>query len=252
MILLDDRVGSRHLLKPLREMGLPVKLVRLNAGDAAFFGHGPNGRIRVCIEVKRLDDMLGSFLTKRLAKQLRKMHQSSTTPPSLWLILQGEYREGRDGLIEKARGRDKWKTWQRASTSFPWESLTGTLLTLMTRAKMEVLHTRSDKETARMIGLLYRWWGKPWDRHHSHMGVVEDFPAMWGADPFLRRRPTPLEEFASLLPKIGLKRSEFVARKFGTVDRAVRAPMSEWVTIPGVGTKVAKGIFDWLRKGKGK
>ena len=222
VILVDDRVGSKHLTRPLRLMGLPTTVTRLEFGDAAFSGHGPAGPVAVGIELKTLDDLIGSLTSKRFqAHQLPGMLQSYQWP---CLIVQGEYREAADGLIEKGVQYGHRMNWFRHPSPMTYQRLEGTLLTLTFATGFRVFNTRDEISTARLVAHLYRWWSKPWSGHQSHkvMAQAEGTGAVL-TDPWFNRARHFSELVALQVPGLGQKRATAAARHFGSV-RAMGLP----------------------------
>ena len=83
-ITVDPRAGSADLFEPLKARKLPVRLSKLEAGDVAFIGNGPEGRpVPVGIEYKKLPEMLGCFRDRFAGHQIIGMgdgHQFDPLP----------------------------------------------------------------------------------------------------------------------------------------------------------------------------
>src|SRR3990167_1311571 len=98
MILVDNRAGSVDLAKyPVLQ---PMTLCQLDSGDVCFSGHGPDGDESIGIELKSIDDLVGSLDTGRMQTQLRRMTVDYTR---VYLLFYGEYREGSDGALQQFR-----------------------------------------------------------------------------------------------------------------------------------------------------
>src|SRR5713226_5977932 len=114
MILVDNRVGSNHLVEPLRKrLHCDVVEEHLDSGDVAFEGFGPalaakdgGSTIRVGIELKVLGDMLGSMRSERFAgSQLVCMSEDYDISI---LIIQGHWQPGESGQLLTLT-RNGWK-----------------------------------------------------------------------------------------------------------------------------------------------
>src|SRR5438067_1940584 len=98
MILIDDRAGSANLV-PLLPPDITRK-VRLDSGDVAFFGFGPEGPYTypIGIEYKTAQEALQCMQSGRLTGiQLPKM---AALYKRVYVIVEGRYREGPDGALQ--------------------------------------------------------------------------------------------------------------------------------------------------------
>jgi len=245
VILLDSRVGSKHLLRPLLAMGLPTGLTGLDFGDIAFDGKGPECSVAVGIELKRLDDLIGSLSTKRFqVHQLPGMLKTYQWPI---LIIEGQYRESSDGLIEKGVTFGSRLNWMRHRSTMTYQRLEGTLLTLTFATGFRILKTLDTQDTARTVARLYRWWQKDWACHQSHKVGSKGGPAQEGAilrDPWFNRDQYFVESVAFQVPGLGTKRATAAARHFGSARRMSWASPAEWEKVPGVGKVLAKSAYE--------
>lgn len=245
MIHLDSRVGSKHLLRPLTAMGLPAGLTGLDFGDIAFDGKGPDGSVPVGIELKRLDDLIGSLTTKRFqTHQLPGMLKTYKWPI---LIIEGQYRETHEGLIEKGVTFGSRLNWMRHRSTMTYQRLEGTLLTLTFCTGFRVIKTLDTQDTARTVARLYRWWQKDWTCHQSHKVGSKGGPAQEGAmlrDPWFNRDQYFVESVAFQVPGLGAKRASAAAHYFGSARRMAWASPKTWEKVPGVGKVLAKSAHE--------
>jgi len=240
MIHLDSRIGSKHLLAPLQALGLPAETTTLEYGDIAFGGLGASGECAVGIEVKRLDDLVGSLSTKRFqVHQLPGLLAAYQWPI---LLVEGQYRESSDGLIEKGVQFGHRLNWLRHRSSMTYARLEGTLTTLMFACGFRIIKTRDTEETVAEVARLYRWWQKPWDAHQSHHVGSKGGPVLEGQllrDPWFNRDRYFVEAVAYQVPGLGPKRAVAAAKHFRSVRRMAWAPEKEWTKVPGVGKVLA-------------
>jgi len=245
VIHLDSRVGSKHLRRPLTNMGLPAELTTLEFGDIAFEGNGASGPVPVGIELKRLDDLIGSLSTKRFqVHQLPGMLKTYQWPI---LIIEGQYRESAEGLIEKGVTFGSRLNWMRHRSLMTYQRLEGTLLTLTFCTGFRILKTLDTQDTARTVARLYRWWQKDWACHQSHKVGSKGGPAQEGAilrDPWFNRDQYFVESVAFQVPGLGTKRATAAARHFGSARRMSWASPAEWEKVPGVGKVLAKSAYE--------
>ena len=237
MILLDRRIGSSDLYQPLRAFGLPVELTTLDVGDVAWIGRGlEDAPVPVGVEIKRIGDLLSSILSGRLSgHQLPQMVKQYV---HTYLLIEGRYRVGEEGIIEMRNG-SVWMPHQgTARHPFTYRELEAFLTTLEIRAGVHLRRTVDRPETAALVHALYRWWtSKPLEDHGSHLAMHS---AM--RDSNLIYKPTLKRRVAAELPGVGVERSGAVADHFPSVKAMVEAEVKEWETIPGIGKTLARKI----------
>lgn len=231
MIHIDNRVGSRHLHPLLVARGLPCTLERMEYADIAFSGNGPTGLSSIGVELKRVDDLVGSLSTRRFqAHQLPGLLRNYEWPI---LIVEGEYRESGDGLIEKGTQFGSRMNWFRQRSSMTYQRLESTLMTLTFAAGFRVFKTRDQDHTAAEITRLYHWWQKPWEDHQSHKVGAKANPTEGQSlvDPWFQRDRYFTEAVALQVPGLGVKRALAVARYFRSVRYMSWSSAATWANI---------------------
>lgn len=232
-IYIDKRVGSNELYAPLQQRGVPVEMTTLEFGDCCFIGNGAESHVVVGIERKRITDLLQSLTSGRLSgHQLPGLNESYQ---HRWLLIEGQYRESKDGLIEIPRKGD----WELVRLHFA--ALENYLLTLTLRGGLHVQHTYNIRESAAWLHALWAWWTKKeWREHRSHLALHD------AADYAMFSRPTLVHRMAAQLPGIDEKAKD-VALKFKTVTEMVAAEEHTWREIPGIGKITAQRVVKALR-----
>lgn len=247
LILIDDRGGatrvsaSDHYPTRLQSLVPGSELTRLESGDVAF--SGVNG-ITIGIELKKVQDALSCIFSSRLADtQLPLMAQVYDVR---YLIVEELYRaEPGSGVLQR------WKTFpsEKDVKCGKWyDAHAGR--NRVTYSTFELwLHTMSElggarlercadiEATASLITALHVWWNR--DEHKSFNVMYEST-----GDSAVLSRPTMLRRMAALLPGIGWIRSAAVAKHFGSVERMVNAPVSEWLEIDGIGKGIASKVAE--------
>ena len=109
MILVDYRKGSKELIEPLQERGLPV----VNGGelptDVVFEGKGVGGApLLVGIEHKKVEDLMKSLRDNRLNAQAFKMREGGIQIRLLFIV--GSQRFDKQGRMVKRTGRNSFST----------------------------------------------------------------------------------------------------------------------------------------------
>lgn len=223
-------VGSREFEAPLRRMGVPARVCALSCGDFAFYGHGPDGVVRVGVERKQIGELVGEASRRRfVGRQLPRMVKKYDF---CFLIVEGLTRfDGAEGILQQGKtfraksGKDMtiWMDagWQGSAT---YERFVKELLTVRLRAAFHVLTTTTASDTALVLHALYRWFQKEWDSHTSHLAVEQTAP-----DGLILTERTFRRQTFAQWPGIGWKRSAQVSAYFPSVAAAVSASEEEWM-----------------------
>lgn len=237
MMKIDDRDGSRHLAKLVRT---ECKLARLNSGDVAFTGNGPEGKVHVGVEVKRLHDFLNS--TERLTR--RQLPEMMEEYDVCYLVVEGLWRFDKDtGVLQSWTKAAGWRAVAHGRL-FNQKFVDGFIATLIAAGggKLNVWRTSNDIETAGWLDVMADWWGKEWEGHTSHLGLTKSN----GRVGF--RKPNVVEMVAAQLPGIGMGKARNAAKEFGSVREMVMAGEEEWRNVEGVGEVMAKNVVKALGK----
>lgn len=243
---IDRRIGSNDLFPLLQRAQVPVEMVTLPFGDAAFLGRGPdNTPVPVGVERKRLGDLVSSLMTGRLnGHQLPGLLASYQFT---WLVVEGGYQVDEDGtlLVPRKRG---WGPLMMGARSFRAEGLESWLLTVQLRGGVRVMHTYDAEHTARWLGALYAWWTeKSWDQHDGHKAMAQAIPEH---DAVLLVKPTLVTRLAAQLPGIGYERAGAVGKRFPTALSMACASLADWTTIPGIGAGIGRRVVKLLQEGE--
>jgi len=240
MISIDERIGSRDLIKHMpKNMGA---LSRMEFGDAAFIGRGPDeSPVLVGIERKRIHDLLDSLSTGRLSgHQLPGMINSYNI---VYLVIEGIWRaDPRSGILQKYSGG--WKPLHLGNRKFMAREVYNFLNSLAVLKGVIHYCTGNPRETAILIMSLYHWWlDKSFSAHRSHERPHSPFVS-------LSVRPrSVVERMAQEIPGVGAERARLVAKKFSTPMEMIIATPGDWLTIPGIGKKLSVDIPRALQEG---
>jgi ERCC4-type nuclease len=245
MLLIDRRVGSKDLLKPLKSAGLDAEIVELEFADVAFSGKGAKGAsVDIGIELKTLTDLVGSLRSGRLAGHqlpgLRAHYEHA------WLVVEGLWRTNETGHVTTYQG--KTRGWVPLHGKMTGSELEKQVLTLELCGGLHARYTNSRADTVRFIGNLYRWWSDvALDEHTSHQAVHQP-PTL-----------VPISDFRKAVcqfPGVGIAFSKAAEVWFnGSLKQAVNAPAEEWANITlfdgdgksrRLGTKLAERVVRFL------
>ncbi len=245
MILLDDRVGSKELMRYFLPFDVRVESTRLEFGDACWAGSGPHGDCMIGLERKRIRDLVNSIRDRRLSgHQLPGLMESYEF---VYLIVEGFYRPGLHGELEEGRGGGMWRP-----LGPMYREIDNHLSTLELKCGVIVRRTATPTETAAVIVDLYKWWTeKSWDQHRSHHQIHSITPqslahgrklSFIAPEQEIRRKYGPkavdVWHMAAQLDGLDTK-AELVAAHFRTPRKMMEATISDWLQIPGIGPVLA-------------
>lgn len=168
MILVDPREGSKNLVKPLRDLGLPVKESHLDYGDLAFMGRGEKGaKLFIGVEHKTISDLVSSMGTGRL--QGHQIPGMTSAYDRRWLVVEGDWDKDSSGRVTKYASRGVRRPIKGAPLAL---ELLKRLIVLNIRAGVNIWPSKSQRASLDFILALYRvWTDKDLDEHKSHTAI---------------------------------------------------------------------------------
>lgn len=237
MLHLDPRTGSKLLLPTLQAMGLPVVLAdpQLPFADAAFVGCGPSGEVSIGVERKTVSEILEAQVDPHKRFLGGQLPGLVSHYDYRWLFVEGEWTTDRHGWLE---------TYPASQHPRLARQIHGLLTSLEVRCGLRWRHTRNPRETALMLGNLYRWWQTPWDQHGSYKAVGDLDADVDTA--FFRGKVKPVEQHARLLPGVRGILAKRIAARFLTVAAMTGATNADWRSIKGIGAEKAAAITKHL------
>jgi ERCC4-type nuclease len=239
VLLVDDRIGSKDLLGPLQQRGVPAELAHLDFGDFAFVGRGiSDDTVTIGVELKETRDLISSLQSSRFAgHQLPGLIENYDR---VWLLTEGIWREGDGGILETMVGG-----WRPVSVG-PKRIMAGDLerwiLTQTIRGGINHWHSPTRRDTLRFLSSLYHWWvDSSLDEHRSHQAIYTAPP-----DRATFVEPSVFRKMIAQLHGIGWEKSLAVEEHFGTISVMVAATTEEWMKIPGIGKTLADRSVETL------
>jgi len=245
MILLDDRTGSKELMRYFVAHDVRVESTRLEFADACWAGNGPHGDCMIGMERKRIGDLVNSIRGRRLSgHQLPGLMDNYEF---VYLIVEGIYRPGIHGELEEGRGQGIWR-----AMGPMYREIDSYLATLELKCGVIVRRTTSPQETVAVIVDLYKWWtGKTWEQHQSHHQLYTLSPDSQVSGRKLSfvnpereiarkygKRAVDVWKMAAQLEGLDTK-AELVAAHFRTPRRMMLAGVKDWMEIAGIGKVLA-------------
>lgn len=239
MILVDDRTGSKELLPLIQNIGVKCELTRLEYGDAAFEGNGPNGYITFGVERKTLHDMLACIEDARYAAHQRPgmlmlYSKSFLCLEGLWCA--GESRDYKGTLMQGFQGGSSWGPLRTKGGRNTQYSKLYRYLVSVALSGVIITYPTNLYQTAYQICELYQYFQKKWQSHTSLIEVQKlNIPSLSG-------KPSLVRRWASELTDAGVVASIEAEKGFKTAKALANADESQWLKlgIPGVGPKTAR------------
>jgi ERCC4-type nuclease len=241
--------GSSEFERPLRRLGLEVRVRNLTSADFAFYGQGPDGECRVGVERKTVQEMVGLASRRRLTgHQLPRM---TLRYRFRFLLIEGHTRVnsswGNLEMSKPAKGG-------RVSVWFPagWGKERDTFetyfkhnLTLRLKGAMILIPTADKTETAHALHALYRWFQKDWKDHTSHLTIDEVLP-----DQAIIDERTVRRQLLAQVPHLGWTYSAKVSKQLNhqtlaeTLAWMAGASVKDWQRVLGFkeGMAIAQSI----------
>jgi len=236
----DSRAGSKELIKPLRQLGVEVEEVLLPAGDVEIVGNGVGGApTLVGVEYKSVEDAAQCMRNGRFAEQARGMKANFQVS---WLLVEGRVKAvGKQLMVKKG---DRWKAVHAGVT---YQELAAWMMTMAQANGILLWRTESRTETVEWLRVFNNWWTvKQWEQHRAHLEWY--VPPVVGSNPF-EGEPPLVQKVAATLPHIGTVKAERVAKHFGSVKKMCCESQAGWITIPGVGKRMAAAIVKAIEEG---
>lgn len=236
LIRVDDRAGSRDLVPHLPENCR--ELTRLEYGDVAFRGNGPEGeQLDIGYELKSIPDLVACIHDGRFAGHqlpgMQRMYDLS------YLVVLDRIRSDRDGLLQYHMGHGKWRQpfgGQRYPLTLA--SIRKWLLTVEVQGGVRVLFVDGLADAGHVILAHYKWWRSSWNDHKS-LKTFDDSKTF-----SVFSEPSTLRKMAAQFKQIRWVRSRAVEKHFDSVRDMVLADESEWREIEGVGPKIARAVVE--------
>lgn len=246
MLMVDDQgakngKGSSLDLIPL----LPPEMTsrrRLEAGDVAFFGHGPEGHftIPIGVEYKKIGDAIDSFVTKRfVGEQFPKM---TNLYQRIYLLIEGEYAEGPDGTLVVPRWHKGRKDWVSYGWTITYRMFDNWQNSLVESGKVRIKRSLTTAESASQVLDLYRMWTKDYSEHKSLFSFDRS------QLPPLITQPSTERLIAAQLPSIGWELSSRIADSCPSMCHMVDVSEEAWQQVNGIGKKKATKIYNTIHK----
>lgn len=236
MILVDNRSGSKEL-HPLFPQG-KAKLTRLEYGDFAFLGNGPEETPwLVGIERKTIGDLTNCIASGRMSgNQLEGLVNGYNT---VYIVVEGRFKADDLGVLV-TWGFGKWKR-QSHGRQFMLRDVFLFLHTLENVVGLKTWRTGDKKETVDWILSLHQWWTvKEWEEHHGHQQPHTGLSPDLMPHSFERR-------VAAQLKGVGWGRAKAIADTGASINEMVAWDERNWMDIEGIGEVLSESIVRELR-----
>jgi len=230
--------NDQDMIKALGSDAVPIPIA---FGDCVFWGVSDTGDpIRVCIERKKIGDMVSCILDGRYVHQAQNAKGAGMDV--LVLILEaGEIRSNpNDSLLDirswgiNPNTMHRCQVWQQVQPAITYSRFDQYLTELAYLAGIIVKRSFDVKETAAIIKALWNNFQVSPDKHNS---LKQIFTAPIGKVSLVR--PGLVCRIAKEIDGVGWQHSSDVAKHFSSVRDMVEASESDWMNIPGIGKSIA-------------
>lgn len=236
MIVVDDRIGSIELRPLIIQQGVECDKYHFPYGDAIFQGNGPTGPISIAFERKKLSDIFNCIKDGRYSgHQAIGLHNYYDLA---FFILEGNWRPSKNGWIlegyEDELGRTHWKYFNNRKIPY------GVLQNAMTSIAMSGVVTTYSLDinhTVRNIISTFKYFQKKWNDHD----MLKKFHRL--NIPTLQEKPSLVQEWASKLEGIGVKKNEAARLVFKSGYDLATADETDWMRVDGVTPRLARSII---------
>ena len=241
MIWIDNRKGSKELLSKIPLPATKKQLKRMEFGDVAFTGNGPNGPCLVGIERKTVGDLLKSIDSGRLSgHQLPGLLNSFD---KVYILVEGIWRtDPKTGIMETYKYRG-WKPVQFGQRKFMGKEVHNYLTTLSVMCGVVAHRTESIIQSGMWISDLFGWWDKPWEKHKGLKQFTFELPPV-----AYIKKPTLAHRIIKELEGVGWERGKLISQQYPTIHSMMAASREDFASIKGVGKKLADTIYNQLHE----
>jgi len=239
MISVDDRTGSKELFPLLPD---PKRMERLEYGDFAWLGRGPNGPEMVGVERKKISDLVASMESGRLSGH--QLLGLTTAYDRVYLLVEGEWRPRQpDGILEIYTHK-RWHPYDYGSRRYMARDIYNFINSLVAACGLMYWKTDTPWQTAHWIADTYTWWQKEWERHRSFQKAHVPPPQYAQLRP-----PIPIVRVAMAFTGVGYDKARALSKVFHTPLELLLADDKDLMKAEGIGPKLASVIS---REGKEK
>lgn len=242
MIYIDDRIGSAELLPVFQSHHIrpTCQLKRLSAADFCFSGNGPSGYCMIGVERKRLRDMLNSIRTGRFSgEQLPKLLDQYEY---CYLIVEGYWKTDQaTGTLLERYGKTWYPVYLSNDNKSPFAALELQyfLNTIRIHTGVCVLYSHNEHDTVDQTTGLWKYYAKPWQRHHEHLALHME------SKKTLKKAGT-VRRVASVLDGVGWEKSAVIEEYYKTVEAMLKATETDFEKLPGFGKTLARSVWGQL------
>lgn len=236
MVVVDNRIGSKHLASKLGKLGLEVSLERLEFGDVAFKSKEDK---QIGIEIKSIRELFTDHTLNRFTG-----HQIPGLLDNydwVYLVVEGLTKRDSDGDICEYRG-GYWKKVGYGGKNYTYQTFCKYRNSLFVLAGIETITTASPSDTIEVVGGLYQWWQEGLQRHKSLNCFYSKPP-----ERFEFKTPSLFRRMTKEISGLGWERTKLLEEKYPTMERLLKASEKELAQIPGIGKVLAKEIHRSLR-----
>ena len=187
--------------------------------------------IKVCGDRKKVPDLLACIDDGRHLNQIRSAYEAGFSRQ--FLVVEGMIKEGPNNtVVQRKNARPTETTYSR---------LKAYLHQIQYLVNVQVIHTRTVRETVHEIFHLYTMFQTPPEDHDS----LKKFYV----PPYtpVTMKPSLMRRFSKELAYISWDRSKAVEKRFDTIQEMANATEEDWMDIPGFGEVIARSAVRELQ-----
>lgn len=235
MLLLDNRIGSKHLLSSLQKE-VEVSLERLEFGDVAFTSK--EGKA-IGIEIKSIGEFLSDVISNRFTGY--QVPGLLDTFDWVYVVVEGLWKRQPSNGIGIYHGRE-WRNFNTGNRSYTYRELCKRVNSLSILGNIRVIFTASQTDTIELILSLHEWWSEGFHHHKTLSTFYSKPPEKVSFKP-----PSLFRRMMKEVDGLGWERTKLLEEKYPSVQSLLQASEKELAQIPGIGKVVAREIYHSLR-----
>lgn len=251
MLLIDPRAGSNKLAEKFDEGEYQMQM--LEFGDVCFDGNGPEGRIKIGVEYKKVADIVQCIQDGRFAGyQMRGMIDMYDIS---MLLIEGNYQpDWQSGRVMiPHRGGNGLRF------GLPYSAFDNFLTQVTVHAcglgrPFIVKKSMTSAETVQIIRDLFKLYDKPWDEHTSMrrpnrtklLNVTVDKDLLDTKPGDADYPQAVLRKSLTTILGVSWEKAGQIAAIFGNVEALMAASQKDLESLEGLGPTLAARIFEAL------
>ncbi len=213
MIIIDNREKRSIVPKQLENMNVPIEFTKLEVGDYVIGNW--------VFERKEASDYASSLISGHLNNQLYNMSFNFEVST---IIIEGFMSEA---LMHRRLKKEVYLS-----------SMAGTILKRSPDGKQGIINMVST-ETPFDTAIFLKYFHDKCENYEPRLPEMERINFS---------KAQRMKYLVASFPNIGPRKAELLLEKFGSIQQLVNAEIEEMIKVKGIGKKIAKNIYDFVRE----